>query len=303
MDLTATATQLNIEHDHHHLHHADYDPYFEFVSHAWAFMQLSTAVFGVQLYYKYPYMIQNDVYWLQTCPDGNPIYKAIDGKEAIQAKNNQPYVDPVYSQWGTGWNAGRCLMANDIWGWTLTSKLAMWPSIFSFLFWWVNSFYDNAGGWMHKLFHHWTMITPVFTIAMFAVANWTSMNYAGDIVSAQKSWWLDPKEGTHRNLLQRVQQQIPINKSPAIPTAQSLFNYYSYDVNYTWAFSWSIIFSVVSLAVSRVACPVFTQHYNNAVEFDQVEVLSDTYADKLAERYAEEESKCLGGLDENGDAC
>lgn len=78
---------------------------------------------------------------------------------------------------------GSCLMADDIWGWTLVSKLAMGPSIFGFLFWVVNTVYGNQGGWVHKWFHRWTMISPFFMIAMFAMANWTSWNYAPDIVT------------------------------------------------------------------------------------------------------------------------
>jgi hypothetical protein len=51
-------------------------------------MQFSTVVFGVQLYWQYPWTISNDVYWKQTCPDGTQIMEPVTGKEAIEASNN-----------------------------------------------------------------------------------------------------------------------------------------------------------------------------------------------------------------------
>jgi len=81
-------------------------------------------------------------------------------------------------------------MTDDIWGWTLVSRLAIAPSIFGFLFWWVNTVYGNHGDWVHKWFHRWTQISPLFMVAMFAMANWTSWNYSGSIELHQRSWWL-----------------------------------------------------------------------------------------------------------------
>ena len=86
MDTTETVSTVQAnEHDYWR---RPTDDYYHFLSNAWAWMQFSTAVFGIQLYWQYPWAINNDTYWKQTCPNGTPITQSVTGKEAVYAANN-----------------------------------------------------------------------------------------------------------------------------------------------------------------------------------------------------------------------